>query len=129
MLLFHKALINNKSKGKPTFAFCYFIKKKSIDSVSRTIFLNLPTEVLWGNGDKISYAYDASGAKLAKYVLKNMLSSSESTYYMNGFQYSQEAGKGSQPVLQFFPTAEGYVNVTGGTTFNYVYNYTDHFDS
>ncbi|WP_334127094.1 hypothetical protein [Empedobacter brevis] len=46
---------------------------------------------------------------------------------MNGFQYSQEAGKGNQSVLQFFPTAEGYVN--GGTAFNYVYNYTDHFDS
>jgi len=48
---------------------------------------------------------------------------------MNGFQYSQEAGKGNQSVLQFFPTTEGYVSVTGGTTFNYVYNYTDHFDS
>ncbi|WP_260397355.1 hypothetical protein [Empedobacter brevis] len=58
-----------------------------------------------------------------------MLSSGESTYYMNGFQYSQEAGKGSQLLLQFFLTSEGYVNVTGGTTFNYVYNYTDHFDS
>ncbi|QHC86413.1 hypothetical protein AS589_17305 [Empedobacter brevis] len=98
---------------------------KGITKISYN-YLNLPTEVLWGNGDKISYAYDASGAKLAKYVLKNMLSSGESTYYMNGFQYSQEAGKGSQSVLQFFPTAEGYVNVTDGTAFNYVYNYTDH---
>jgi len=88
--------------------------------------LNLPTEVLWGNGDKISYAYDASGVKLAKYVQKNLLSNVETTYYMNGFQYSQEAGKGNQSVLQFFPTAEGYVNAIGGTTFNYVYNYTDH---
>ena len=93
------------------------------------LFLNLPTEVLWRNGYKISYTYDASGVKLAKYVQKNLLSNVETTYYMNGFQYSQEAGKGNQSVLQFFPTAEGYVNVTGGTTFNYVYNYTDHFDS
>jgi len=45
---------------------------------------------------------------------------------MNGFQYYQAVGKGNQSVLQFFPTAEGYVNVTGGTAFNYVYNYTDH---
>ncbi|TGN21646.1 RHS repeat-associated core domain-containing protein [Empedobacter tilapiae] len=88
--------------------------------------LSLPTEVLWINGDKISYAYDASGVKLAKYVQKNLLSNVETTYYMNGFQYSQEAGKGNQSVLQFFPTAEGYVNVTNGTAFNYVYNYTDH---
>ncbi|WP_276679874.1 hypothetical protein [Empedobacter brevis] len=80
-------------------------------------------------GDKISYAYDATGTKLAKYVQKNLLSNVETTYYMNGFQYSQVAGKGNQSVLQFFTTAEGYINVTGGTTFNYVYNYTDHFDS
>ena len=98
---------------------------KGITKISYN-FLNLPTEVLWGNGDKISYAYDASGVKLAKYVQKNLVSNAEATYYMNGFQYSQEAGKGNQSVLQFFPTAEGYVNVTDGTTFNYVYNYTDH---
>ncbi len=98
---------------------------KGITKISYN-FLNLPTEVLWGNGDKISYAYDASGVKLAKYVQKNLLSNPETTYYMNGFQYSQAAGKGNQSVLQFFPTAEGYVNVTEGTAFNYVYNYTDH---
>lgn len=89
-------------------------------------FLNLPTEVLWENGDKISYVYDANGVKLAKYVQNHLLSNAEGTYYINGFQYSQAAGKGNQPVLQFFPTTEGYVNVTDGTTFNYVYNYTDH---
>ena len=26
----------------------------------------------------------------------------------------------------FFPTAEGYVSVTNGEKFNYVFNYTDH---
>ena len=41
------------------------------------------------------------------------------TDYLSGFQYKD--GK-----LQFFPHAEGYVNVTAGTKFNYVYNYTDH---
>ncbi|MGV0923454.1 DUF6443 domain-containing protein [Empedobacter tilapiae] len=89
-------------------------------------FLNLPTEVLWENGDKISYEYDASGTKLAKYVQNHLLSNAEGTYYINGFQYSLAAGKGNQPILQFFPTAEGYVNVKNGTAFNYVYNYTDH---
>ncbi|MDH0675640.1 RHS repeat-associated core domain-containing protein [Empedobacter sp. GD03861] len=89
-------------------------------------YLNLPTEVLWGNGDKISYVYDANGIKLAKYVQNHLLSNAEGTYYINGFQYSLAAGKGNQPILQFFPTAEGYVNVTDGTAFNYVYNYTDH---
>ncbi|WP_314244739.1 DUF6443 domain-containing protein [Empedobacter tilapiae] len=89
-------------------------------------YLNLPTEVLWENGDKISYAYDANGVKLAKYVQNHLLSNAEGTYYVNGFQYTQEAGKGNQLILQFFSTAEGYVNVTNGTAFSYVYNYTDH---
>jgi len=35
------------TKGKPWFAFCNFINKKSINTLSETIFLNLPTEVLW----------------------------------------------------------------------------------
>ena len=41
------------------------------------------------------------------------------THYISGFQYKNNE-------LQFFPTAEGYVNVTDGGKFNYVYNYTDH---
>ena len=36
MLLFHKTLINNKSKGGRLSTFSYFIKKKSIDSVGGT---------------------------------------------------------------------------------------------
>ncbi|WP_317173012.1 RHS repeat protein [Faecalibacter rhinopitheci] len=43
------------------------------------------------------------------------------TEYLDGFQYKDG-------VLQFFPTAEGYVNaITNGTVaYNYVYNLTDH---
>jgi len=45
------------------------------------------------------------------------------THYINGFQYFDH-------VLQFFPTPEGYVKNTpmmsGGYSFDYVYNYTDH---
>ena len=46
------------------------------------------------------------------------------TDYLGGFQYKNND-------LQFFPTSEGYVNVvtnkvSGGRTYNYVYNYTDH---
>ncbi len=44
------------------------------------------------------------------------------TEYLSGFQY-----KGS--MLQFFPHAEGYVNVVdnhGVNSYNYVFNYTDH---
>ena len=45
------------------------------------------------------------------------------THYINGFQYFDH-------VLQFFPTPEGYVKNTpmlsGGYSFDYVYNYLDH---
>ncbi|MCA4809400.1 hypothetical protein OBJ96_08305 [Empedobacter falsenii] len=46
------------------------------------------------------------------------------TEYLDGFQYKDG-------VLQFFPTAEGYVNAitAGAVGYNYVYNMTDHFDS
>jgi RHS repeat-associated protein len=43
----------------------------------------------------------------------------DQTDYLSGFQYKNGE-------LQFFPTAEGYVKVTDGGKFNYVYNYTDH---
>jgi RHS repeat-associated protein len=43
----------------------------------------------------------------------------DETDYLSGFQYKNGE-------LQFFPTAEGYVNVSDGGKFNYVYNYTDH---
>ncbi|MFV0184152.1 hypothetical protein OBK25_05440 [Empedobacter falsenii] len=43
------------------------------------------------------------------------------TEYLDGFQYKDG-------VLQFFPTAEGYVNAitAGAVGYNYVYNMTDH---
>ena len=46
------------------------------------------------------------------------------TDYLNGYQYENR-------VLQFFPTAEGYVKSTapvrrGDNRYSYVYNYTDH---
>ncbi|GEM50212.1 hypothetical protein EB1_00020 [Empedobacter brevis NBRC 14943 = ATCC 43319] len=39
--------IHNKTRGRRRSTFGYFIKKKSINTLSETIFLNLPTEVLW----------------------------------------------------------------------------------
>lgn len=80
-------------------------------------FLNLPTEVLWNSTQKINYTYDANGIKLRKVVTDG--TKITTTDYTGGFQYKDNS-------LQFFPTAEGYVNVTNGNAFNYVYNYTDH---
>lgn len=89
---------------------------KGITNISYN-HLNLPTEVLWSSTKKINYTYDATGVKLKKVVTNG--STVTTTDYLGGFQYQNN-------VLQFFPTTEGYVNVTNGNTFNYVYNYTDH---
>ena len=91
--------------------------------------LNLPIEVLFNNDgilSKILYNYDASGVKVSKHVYNDLLIPySENTFYDNRFQYKQVPGRNNNIALQFFPTAEGYVNVNEGI-FEYVYNYTDH---
>ncbi|VXC03059.1 hypothetical protein FLAVO9AF_480002 [Flavobacterium sp. 9AF] len=69
--------------------------------------------------NKIEYIYNAVGQKVVKTVSENSVIKTE---YLSGFQY-----KGS--MLQFFPHAEGYVNVVdnhGVNNYNYVFNYTDH---
>ncbi|NGX85112.1 RHS repeat-associated core domain-containing protein [Aequorivita sp. KMM 9714] len=66
------------------------------------------------------FRQDATGIKLKKKVTFG--STITTTEYMDGFQYKNTA-------LDFFPTAEGYVKVLasgGGTSYNYVFNYTDH---
>jgi len=101
--------------------------------------LNLPVEIDLNNG-VIYYIYDATGKKVQKEVDDDTLGMAIVTDYLDGFQYKNE-------ILQFFPTAEGYVNCTAPTltpitladgsvvqemiddavpTYNYVYNYLDH---
>jgi len=61
----------------------------------------------------------ADGSKLRKTVTEG--SSNKNTDYLNGFQYTNE-------ILEFFPTAEGYVTVNTNQLsdhYNYVFNYTD----
>ncbi len=83
-----------------------------------------------------SYIYDATGRKVRKVVRIHVLSQNTVTDYAHGFQYENN-------ILQFFPTAEGYVSrlttkieETGRLVkipieelpedqFSYVYNYTD----
>ncbi len=79
--------------------------------------LNLPgTVTLVGTNKKIDYFYDAVGTKLKKVVTD--ASSLITTEYAGNFVY--ESG-----VLQFFNTAEGYVE-PNGTGWQYVYQYKDH---
>jgi RHS repeat-associated protein len=99
---------------------------KTITSIKYN-HLNLPTEILFANTNtKITYLYNAIGTKLSKAV-KTSAVITKTTDYLNGFQYIRSNAAASR--LQFFPTAEGYVSVTGTSpayVFNYVYNYTDH---
>jgi RHS repeat-associated protein len=79
----------------------------------------LPTKIIFGNGYRISYLYNATGQKVSKKVEADAITTTD---YLNGFQYTNAK-------LNFFPHAEGYVNVTefkSRLNYNYVFNYTDH---
>jgi RHS repeat-associated protein len=82
--------------------------------------LNLPTQITFGTTGNIVYIYTASGQKVQKVVTEN--ATVTTTDYLGGYQYQNT-------VLQFFPTAEGYVKntpVSGTNAYSYVFNYTDH---
>jgi len=82
--------------------------------------LNLPTEILFSDGNKIVYIYNAAGVKVKKNV--TVSGTTTPTDYQQGFQYENS-------LLKLFPHAEGYVSVTFALNrygFSYVFNYTDH---
>ncbi|WP_415711182.1 RHS repeat-associated core domain-containing protein, partial [Flavobacterium branchiophilum] len=102
-------------------------KNKNIKNITYN-HLNLPTKILFGNSNYITYLYTSSGQKMEKIVYEN--NDRTTTDYINGFQYKTfPSGDGG---LVFFPHAEGYVNVnesyklTESSLYNYVFNYTDH---
>src|SRR5690625_575902 len=90
---------------------------------TKSTHLNRPTRITSSKNKNLSYQYNAAGQKARKKVHHN--DTIKIRYYLGGFQY---AGN----VLQFFPTAEGYVKATRldksqtELSFNYIYNYTDH---
>ena len=70
----------------------------------------------------IKLIYNAAGQKVQKVVTTTTPASVVTTDYLGGYQYKNT-------VLQYFPTAEGYVkNTPMGSTnaYSYVFNYTDH---
>ncbi|OJX53526.1 MAG: hypothetical protein BGO88_00900 [Flavobacterium sp. 38-13] len=84
--------------------------------------INLPIQISFVTGEKITYLYDASGKKLQKTVWEG--SDYTPTDYLSGFQYIHET-------LDLFPTAEGYVKYIRPLRgrpeqFNYVFNHKDH---
>jgi RHS repeat-associated protein len=95
-------------------------KNKGITSISYN-HLNLPVEIVFNNNTstKINYIYNAAGVKISKTITNG---TAVVTDYLSGFQYKNA-------VLEFFPTAEGYVKHTfanESSNFNYVFNYVDH---
>ncbi|WP_286920125.1 DUF6443 domain-containing protein [Flavobacterium sp. UBA4197] len=91
-------------------------ENKKISSIAYN-HLNLPTEINFSAGDKINYIYNAAGVKVRKKV--TLSGNTTVSDYLNAFHYENQ-------VLKFFSHPEGYVAVTSGTFFNYVFNYTDH---
>ncbi|XLS28537.1 DUF6443 domain-containing protein [Flavobacteriaceae bacterium M23B6Z8] len=81
--------------------------------------LNLPAEVKFNNSStqKINYVYDATGIKHKKTVTNG--ATITTTDYAGNYIY--ENGN-----LQFFNTAEGYVEENGSGGFDYIYQYKDH---
>ncbi|MDQ6470089.1 DUF6443 domain-containing protein [Flavobacterium sp. LHD-80] len=78
--------------------------------------LNLPKKITFGTTGSIEYIYNAAGQKLEKIVTQGTVT--DNTNYLGGFQYKNN-------VLEFFPTAEGYVKNTSGAL-SYVFQYKDH---
>ncbi|TRX39515.1 DUF6443 domain-containing protein, partial [Flavobacterium restrictum] len=91
--------------------------------------LNLPTKITFATKGNIVYIYNALGQKVAKTLTNMTAQTITSTDYLGGFQY-QAMNVLPTPRLQFFSTAEGYVNNSAAPgaawIFKYVYNYTDH---
>ena len=95
-------------------------RNKGISNISYN-HLNLPISVAINdqarsNTGNISYIYDATGAKQKKIVSGG---SSLTTEYAGNYIY--ENGQ-----LQFFNTAEGYVEPNGNGGYDYIYQYKDH---
>ncbi|MCD9574178.1 DUF6443 domain-containing protein [Flavobacterium soyae] len=90
-------------------------KNKNITAIQYN-HLNLPKKIIFGTTGSIEYIYNATGQKLEKIVTEG--TTVTTTNYLDGFQYKNT-------VLEFFPTAEGYVKNDNGI-YSYVFQYKDH---
>lgn len=107
-------------------------KNKNIANIVYN-YLNLPTEIVFENNDRILFVYDALGNKLIKFVKQHNLSTTtDITEYDGDFIYYRSVGS-APAVLQSYFHSEGYVNVPApsGSAYNpnnfeYIYQYKDH---
>ncbi|GGF30308.1 DUF6443 domain-containing protein [Flavobacterium limi] len=93
-------------------------KNKNITAIIYN-HLNLPIKITFGTTGNIAYIYNAAGQKVQKIVTVTTPASITTTDYLGGYQYLNTA-------LQFFPTAEGYVEAVTASSFKYVFQYKDH---
>lgn len=91
---------------------------KNIDPV-RYNFLNKPTELDFGNGEKIVYIYNAAGDKVARQVLYGNTLQPSSMIYSGNFIYDYSG------TLKYILTTEGRL-VPVGNTFRFEYFMKDH---
>ncbi|WP_437398685.1 DUF6443 domain-containing protein [Flagellimonas lutimaris] len=89
---------------------------KSIGQITYNHLDLVKTVSLPGN-KSLEFQYDASGTKLQR-KYKNGSTTLSTVDYLGGFQYTDGN-------LQFFPTPGGYV-YKSGSTYKYMYLYTDH---
>jgi RHS repeat-associated protein len=84
--------------------------------------LNLPTKIIFASGantGNIVYIYNAVGQKVQKIVTQlTPTANTTTTDYLGTYQYIGT-------ILQFFPTAEGYVEPIA-SSFKYIFQYKDH---
>jgi RHS repeat-associated protein len=100
--------------------------------------LNLPTTIVFGGSSgpisiaeqKIDYIYNALGIKIQKKVNYVNAAENYTTYtdYIDGYVYENKADRSgtTTPTLQYFSTAEGYVEPQQGGGYKYVFQYKDH---
>ncbi|MDV7699179.1 RHS repeat-associated core domain-containing protein [Chryseobacterium soli] len=96
---------------------------KNIKTISYN-FLNLPNHINFTTipgifiETAVKYVYNASGAKIRKQHLTQVM---QTTDYLDGFHYTQI--KFYPAILNFVPTSEGYYDFEKN---KYIYHYTDH---
>jgi RHS repeat-associated protein len=101
-------------------------KNKNIDHIEYN-HLNLPKKIQFGTlfdtGNTIEYFYDANGVKLKKVVTMENGVSIKETQYSGAFIYESN---NSALSLKFISHPEGYIEPSGASSFDYVYQFKDH---
>jgi RHS repeat-associated protein len=120
---FHEAMVSSVVEGNTsTHEYLYDVNGNMVEDKNKHMtvqynFLNLPTLVDFGSGNKIEWAYTVSGAKLRKTVYTGGTVTLTQDY-VSGFVYKNDS-------LDFFSTEIGRVKNQSGVL-KYQYTLADH---